>query len=308
MRRADADPINGVLALDKPAAISSNAALQRARRLLGARKGGHTGTLDPLATGLLPLTFGEATKFSADLLDADKVYEAELVLGISTASGDEEGEILSRREVCVTDDQVRTVLQSFVGEQRQVPPMFSALKHNGRPLYELARQGIEIEREARQIVIRSVDCLAFAGDRLSIRVACSKGTYIRVLAHDIGEHLGCGAHLRLLRRTGVGPLMLSQAFNLDQLESMTLEARRAALFPVDYLLQALPRLELAPDLGRRFVQGQRLILPPAVVALSPSDTSGNGRRVRVYDHDGELLGVARHTQHRLEPERLLASV
>lgn len=307
MRRMDAEPINGVLALDKPALISSNTALQRARRLLGARKAGHTGTLDPLATGLLPLTFGEATKFSADLLDADKAYEAVLTLGASTTSGDEEGEIISRREVNVSAEQVHAVLRGFLGEQDQIPPMFSAIKHNGRPLYELAREGIEITREPRRIQIHTLDLLAQDPASLTLRVVCSKGTYIRVLGHDIGERLGCGAHLRSLRRTGVGVLHLSQSYNLDQLESMSLEERRAALLPVDYLLQGLPRLDLSAELGRRFILGQRLVFPTDLSAGNSLVSPDCAQRVRVYGHDGGLLGVARQSHRRLEPERLLAT-
>src|SRR5574343_735181 len=198
--------VDGVLLLDKPLGMTSNDALQKARRLFSAAKGGHTGTLDPLATGLLPLCFGEATKFSADLLDADKTYEAVLKLGVTTDSGDAEGSVVATAEVNVDATQIADVLRQFTGDIQQIPPMHSALKRDGRPLYELARQGIEVEREARAVTIHRIDLLAFAGDRLQIRVACSKGTYIRVLAADIGQALGCGAHLAGLRRSGVGGL------------------------------------------------------------------------------------------------------
>jgi tRNA pseudouridine55 synthase len=295
MRRAAADPIDGVLALDKPPGLSSNAALQQARRLLQARKAGHTGTLDPLASGLLPLTFGEATKFSADLLDADKEYEATLALGVRTASGDAEGEVLERRAVEVTRADFEAVLARFTGEQQQVPPMHSALKRDGRPLYELARAGREVERAARTVRIGRLALLEWDASRPRVAVACSKGTYVRVLAQDIGAALGCGAHLGALRRTRVGPLGLEQAATLEALQALSLEARRARLAPVDYLLAGLPRADLDEASARRFAQGQRV----------PFAADGAAQRRRVYA-GGRLLGVARAVDAGLEPERLLA--
>jgi tRNA pseudouridine55 synthase len=219
--------IDGVLLLDKASGLSSNDALQKARRLFSAAKGGHTGTLDPLATGLLPLCFGEATKFSADLLDADKTYEAEVRLGEVTDTGDAEGQVTASFAVDVDLVAISAVLPRFTGPIRQIPPMYSALKRDGRPLYELARQGIEVERAARDITIHALECLEFTGQRLVLRVSCSKGTYIRVLAADIGQALGCGAHLTALRRTRVGPLDLAGSVTLAQLETMS-EAERLA--------------------------------------------------------------------------------
>ncbi|KAB2921992.1 MAG: tRNA pseudouridine(55) synthase TruB, partial [Dechloromonas sp.] len=198
--------VDGVLLLDKPLGLTSNDALQKARRLFSAAKGGHTGTLDPAATGLLPLCFGEATKFSADLLDADKTYEAVVQLGVTTDSGDAEGQVVATAPVTVGEAEVRQALPRFTGAIEQIPPMHSALKRNGRPLYELARKGIEVERAPRAVTIHGLELLDFAGDRLTLRVRCSKGTYIRVLAADLGQALGCGAHLVGLRRTAVGDL------------------------------------------------------------------------------------------------------
>ena len=217
--------VDGVLLLDKPLHLSSNDALQKARRFFSAAKAGHTGTLDPLATGLLPVCFGEATKFSADLLDADKAYVADVRLGQTTATGDAEGEVLQTRPVQVSAEQLAAVLPRFTGVIAQVPPMYSALKRDGKPLYELARQGLEVEREAREVTILSLAASDFDGINFRLHVDCSKGTYIRTLAEDIGETLGCGAHLTGLRRTRVGPLELDRAVSLVELEN-TEEADR----------------------------------------------------------------------------------
>jgi tRNA pseudouridine55 synthase len=290
--------VDGVLLLDKPGGMTSNLALQKARRLLNAVKAGHTGTLDPLATGLLPLTFGEATKFSADLLDADKAYRAILRLGVTTTTGDAEGEVTARAAVEATDEAVDVALSRFVGTIEQVPPMHSALKREGRPLYELARAGIEVERAPRQVLIRSLRRVERAGDSLTLDVECSKGTYVRVLAEDIGRALGCGAHLTGLRRTRVGPLALDDALTLAGLEAMSPEERRACLRPVDSLLGSLPRIELDEDLAGRFRQGQRLAL----------DAQPKGARVRVYAPDEELLGTANVTEWGVvAPERLISN-
>ncbi|WP_347316305.1 tRNA pseudouridine(55) synthase TruB, partial [Ralstonia pseudosolanacearum] len=215
--------VHGVLLLDKPIGWSSNDALIRAKRLLWAKKAGHTGTLDPLATGLLPLCFGEATKFSQDLLEADKTYEAVVRLGIRTSTADAEGEVLSERPVAVTPEQLRAAIGRFVGEIDQVPPMHSALKKDGKPLYEYARAGQTVERAARRVTIRAIDVLATdldaAAPTVTLRVCCSKGTYIRTLGEDLGEALGCGAHLVALRRTQVGSLTLDGAVTLEALEA-----------------------------------------------------------------------------------------
>ena len=286
--------VDGVLLLDKPLGMSSNDALQKARRLFSAAKGGHTGTLDPLATGLLPLCFGEATKFSADLLDADKVYEADIQLGVTTDSGDAEGQVIATAAVNLEIGQISAVLERFVGDISQVPPMHSALKRDGRPLYELARQGIEVAREARAVTIHRIDLLAFAGDRLQVRVACSKGTYIRVLAADIGLALGCGAHLAGLRRSGVGDLTLAGSVTLAQLDALPEADRLAFLQPVDALLQSLPSVQLDGEAAQRFRHGNPVDLP-----------AGLAGKIRVYA-DGRLIGVGEPgRENRLWPKRLV---
>jgi len=292
--RAAADAVDGVLALDKPLGVSSNTALQHARRLLQARKAGHTGTLDPLASGLLPLTFGEATKFSADLLDADKQYEARIALGTVTSTGDAEGEVLQTRPVAVTREQFEGVLAGFRGDQQQVPPMHSALKRDGRPLYALAREGIEVERAPRQVRILRLELLQWDAQAPLVVVECSKGTYVRVLAQDIGAALGCGAHLMALRRTRVGPLGLERAVSLDALQALALEERRALLLASDALLAGVPAVRLDAAAARSFGHGQRVCVdaPPG--------------RLRVYGADGRLLGLGRCSGSWLEPARLIS--
>ena len=286
--------VDGVLLLDKPVGLSSNDALQKARRLFSAAKGGHTGTLDPLASGLLPLCFGEATKFSADLLDADKTYEALLKLGVTTDSGDAEGQVTATAPVAVSRDDVADVLPRFVGAIQQIPPMHSALKRDGRPLYELARKGIEVEREARSVTIHGIDLLDFSGDTVKLRVACSKGTYIRVLAADIGQALGCGAHLAALRRTVVGELDLSRAVTLAELEALDEAARGQHLQAVDALLHTLPRVDLDGEAANRFSHGNPVDLP-----------QGLQGKLRVYADD-RLIGVGEPgTGGRLWPKRLV---
>lgn len=286
--------VDGVLLLDKPIGLTSNDALQKARRLFSAAKGGHTGTLDPLATGLLPLCFGEATKFSADLLDADKTYEAELNLGVTTDSGDAEGEIIATAAVDVAESDISRVLPQFTGDIEQIPPMHSALKRNGRPLYELARKGIEVEREPRAVTIHAIDLLSFAGDRLTLRVACSKGTYIRVLAADIGKALGCGAHLAGLRRTVVGDLDLARSVTLAELESLDEAGRAEHLQPVDALLHSLPVVMLEGEDAERFRHGNPVDL-----------AAGLAGKIRVYADD-RLIGVGEPgADGRLWPKRLV---
>lgn len=286
--------VDGVLLLDKPLGLSSNDALQKARRLFSAAKGGHTGTLDPLATGLLPLCFGEATKFSADLLDADKTYEAEIRLGVTTDSGDAEGQIIATAPAAVTAADVARVLPAFMGDILQVPPMHSALKRDGKPLYELARQGIVVERAARPVTVHAIDVLACSEDFLRLSVHCSKGTYIRVLAADIGAALGCGGHLVALRRTRVGPLDLAAAVTLEALNASGEDERARFLLPLDALLQNLPRVDLAPDDAQRFGHGNPVDFPPGLQG-----------KIRVYA-DGKLLGIGEPgTGGRLWPKRLL---
>ncbi|MBX3590171.1 MAG: tRNA pseudouridine(55) synthase TruB [Burkholderiaceae bacterium] len=298
-KKPQREPVDGILLLDKPKGLTSNDALVRARRLLNARKAGHGGTLDPMASGLLPLLFGEATKFAHDSLDADKTYLAELTLGTTTDTGDAEGEVLSRREVDCDDAAFRAAAAAFVGEIEQVPPMHSALKRDGRPLYEYARAGIVLERAARRVTIRSIETLACAGSRATIRVCCSKGTYIRTLAADIGERLGCGAHLSALRRERVGALSLADAVSLDALEALEPAARRARLAPADALLAGLPRVELDAPSEARFLHGQKLRAPSSL-------QGGDIERVRVYG-PRRLLGVAALRAGALVPLRLVAT-
>lgn len=290
------DPVDGVLLLDKPSGITSNLALQKARRLLGAAKAGHTGTLDPLASGLLPLTFGEATKFSADLLDADKSYEAVLQLGARTTTADAEGEVIETRPVDVSNDRFVMALKQFVGSIEQVPPMYSALKRDGRALYEYAREGVELERLPRTVRIDRLALLQWHADQPAVAVDCSKGTYVRVLAEDIGAALGCGAHLAALRRTRVGSLDLDNALTLAQLEQMDMAQRRASLLPVDALIAVVPRIDLGDAQARRFCHGNAV------------DAAGPAGRCRVYGPDERLLGVAELDEHGvLSPRRLLAT-
>lgn len=288
--------VDGVLLLDKPQGMSSNDALQKARRLFSAAKGGHTGTLDPMATGLLPLCFGEATKFSADLLDADKTYEAQVLLGSTTDTGDREGQVTGSWPVTCSEVEVRALLPRFTGEIQQIPPMYSALKRDGRPLYELARKGQEVERQPRAVTIHSLELLSCPLPGFTLRVTCSKGTYIRVLAEDMGRALGCGAHLTGLRRTRVGPLNLEGAATLAELEAGGEEGRTAFLKPVDSLLASLPAVELQLAEMERFSHGNPVAAP-----------EGMGAAARVYGA-GRLLGLGQlKADGLLWPKRLIAN-
>jgi len=297
-------PVHGVLLLDKPAGLSSNDALIKAKRLLNAEKAGHTGTLDPFATGLLPLCFGEATKFAQDLLEADKTYETVVHLGVKTNTGDTEGEIVETREVDVAPAQIEAVLMQFRGDIRQVPPMHSALKRDGKPLYEYARAGVTLEREARAVTIHALELIEYRAPLLSLRVQCSKGTYIRVLGEDIGAALGCGAHLRALRRVQVGNLDMTNAVTLEQLAAHQEGERTSLLAPVDALLRSFPAVQLTDELARRFLHGQRLALGRENVSIPP----GLGR-VRVYrEADARLLGTGLLQEFAvLAPERLIST-
>ena len=290
-------PLDGVLLFDKPLTLSSNIALQKVRRLFQAEKAGHTGTLDPLATGLLPICFGEATKFSNALLDADKTYRALIRLGQTTTTGDAEGEITSTCAVAMGDEQIRATLHSFLGEIEQIPPMHSAIKHQGKPLYEYIRKGETIARESRRVTIYELVLERFAGDELEITVRCSKGTYIRTLAEDIGQALGCGAHLQGLRRTAIARFRLEDAYSWHQLEAMDMPEREASLLPQDCLLQDLPVLELDTVQVTRIAQGQRLAI----------DTALPDGKVRLYGA-GQFIGVADLADRQLAPNRLLSGV
>jgi tRNA pseudouridine55 synthase len=291
--------VDGVLLLDKPVGLSSNDALIKAKRVLNAKKAGHTGTLDPFATGLLPLCFGEATKFSQDLLEADKTYEATVHLGVMTTTGDTEGSVVEGREVDVTLEQIDAALARFRGPIMQVPPMYSALKRDGKALYEYARAGVTLEREARPVTIHGLDFISYEAPFLRIRVTCSKGTYVRVLGEDIGAALGCGAHLTALRRTGVGALTAEHMITLEDLQAHP--DPRSLLAPVDALLASFPRVDLTPELAGRFLNGQRLALGKEPVQV-PAELG----RVRVYEAD-KLLGTAILQEYSiLAPERLIA--
>jgi tRNA pseudouridine55 synthase len=285
--------IDGVLLLHKPLGVSSTQALGRAKWLLGAIKGGHTGTLDPLADGLLPLCFGHATKLAHDLLDADKTYEALIYLGQSTTTGDAEGEVIFAADTVITRSQWDAILPQFMGDILQVPPMYSALKKDGKPLYEYARAGIEIERAARAVCIKSMETLSFDYPLVRLSVTCSKGTYIRTLAQDIGEALQVGAHLRGLTRTAVGDLQLKNALTIEAFEALNEAQRLAVLMPLDALMQDTPALHLNQADAARFVQGQRLKsdLPDATM-------------LRVYWQD-VLIGLAGVEVGVLSPNKVL---
>jgi tRNA pseudouridine55 synthase len=300
--RARRVPVHGVLLLDKPVGFTSNQVLMQAKRLLNAEKAGHTGTLDPFASGLLPLCFGEATKFSQDLLEADKTYETVVRLGVRTETGDTEGSVLEEKPVACTREEIEAVLARFRGPILQVPPMHSALKRDGKPLYEYAREGIVLEREARAVQIHLLELLDWQSPLLTLRVTCSKGTYIRVLGEDIGAALGCGGHLQALRRTGAGSLVVSDAISLEALVNMDLPARLQSLAPVDALLSSFGSVELDATLMARFLQGQRL--PLATQQEAMAQQSG---RVRVYGPNRQFLGSAQlHAHGVLAPERLVA--
>jgi len=285
--------LDGALLLDKPLGLSSNAALQRAKKLFGAKKAGHGGTLDPLASGLLMVLFGEATKFAGTLLEGDKEYLATLQLGITTATGDAEGEVLERRAVALDDSRLHDVLGRFRGEIDQVPPMYSALKHGGEPLYKLARRGEEVERKPRRVTIRELARVGGRADRPELRVRCSKGTYIRSLAMDIGEAIGCGAHLAALRRTASGRWRVEEAVTLEALEALPPAERRRRLLPLAALIADLPRAELDAGAAARLRNGQALALPGLAEGLCG-----------VYGPDGAVIGLGRSDGALLRPLRL----
>lgn len=305
-RRRKGHAIDGVLVLDKPVGMSSNACLQRAKRALYAAKAGHTGSLDPLATGVLPLCFGEATKLSRFLLDADKEYHSTFVLGVTTRTGDAEGEIEYQADASgITRQQVEQLLAVFRGEIHQTPPMYSALKHQGKPLYKLARAGIEVERKSRRVTIHSLEIVDFkAGEQaqLKVSVRCSKGTYIRSLAEDLGKLLGCGGHVSELRRTRAGPYVLAQSVGLDTLEQLALqqdlEHLKSLLLPVDSAIEGMPTVVLPEISGYYLRQGQ-------AVLAAHMPTAG---LVRIVEENGDFLGVGEILDDgRLAPRRLMVS-
>ncbi len=291
--------INGILLLDKSVGLSSNSALQKIKRLFNAKKAGHTGSLDPLASGLLPICLGEATKISGYLLNADKKYQAVCTLGVTTTTADSEGDILEQSEVPVLNSKlIEKVLNKFIGEIDQIPPMHSAIKQKGQPLYKLARQGIEVERAARRITIYSLVLSKIEGDSLYLDVHCSKGTYIRTLSEDIGRELGCGAHLSGLRRTATGPFDLQQAHDFDSLEVLAndgMEQLDQLLLPMDRALEHIPAVNLTENSAYYIKQGQ-------AVMVSNAPTDGLVRLL----NEQHFLGIGHILDDgRVAPKRLI---
>lgn len=291
--------LDGVLLFDKHAGLTSNACLGLIKRLFAAQKAGHTGTLDPFATGLLVVALGEATKFTQGLLEADKTYLATMHLGATTTTGDTDGELIATAPVACDSAQLATALSRFRGEIEQVPPMYSALKRDGKPLYEYARAGIEIERQARKVTIHALDLVSHAGAAVVFRVRCSKGTYVRTLAEDIGHALGCGAHLRALRREAVGTLSVTIAHDATALEAMAPARRYACLLPADALVEVLPRIELDATQAARLKLGQRIVFGAA--CLPPIEAA------RAYDDAGLFLGLVRIAAGVVHPLRLIVA-
>ena len=294
--------VSGIILLDKPKGFSSNAALPKVRWLLNAEKAGHTGILDPLATGVLPLCFGEATKFSQYLLDADKGYETLMQLGVTTTTADAEGDVLEEREVTIGRAEIEAALPAFRGPIRQVPPMYSALKRDGQPLYKLARAGQVVEREPRSVTINRLELLALEGDQARLDVACTKGTYIRTLVEDLGHVLGCGAHVAELRRTQAGPFSLAQTVTLEELEQVHADGGHEAvdrfLMPSDSGLEHWPLVHFSEHSAFYWLQGQPVRAPDAP----------QFGMVRVQDHNGRFIGIGEVSEDgRIAPRRLIRS-
>ena len=296
-RRKKGRDIHGIVLLDKRQGISSNKALQEVKRLYNANKAGHTGSLDPLATGLLPICLGEATKVSAYMLDDDKRYQTVIQLGVMTDTGDVDGVVIEEKTVPdIAQQQMDECLAGFVGEIEQVPPMYSALKHNGKKLYELAREGITVERKARKITLYAIECLDFKDDLLTLDVRCSKGTYIRTLAEDIGHTLGCGATVKELRRTEAGQFKLSDARVIEQLQEMESdEALQSILIAVDQPLQFMPAIQISQVDADLVQQGQRISAPAA---------NNDAGFCRLY-HAGQFLGLGEMLMDaKIQPRKL----
>lgn len=301
-------PVDGIILLDKPTGITSNAALQKVKSIYFAEKAGHTGALDPLATGMLPICFGEATKFSQFLLDSDKRYRVIAKLGERTDTSDSDGEVVETREVKVSLGDLERAIASFRGETMQVPSMFSALKYEGKPLYEYARKGIEVPREARKITVYDISLLRFEGHEVEMEVHCSKGTYIRTIVDDLGEMLGCGAHVTMLRRTGVSRYPYEKMVTLEQLEALLEQAREQGiqprelldplLLPLDTAVQDLREVNLLPVVASYALQGQSVQIPNA-----PAE--GEVLRMTVGD-DHTFIGVGEiDADGMLKPRRLV---
>jgi len=315
-RKQSGRPLNGLLILDKPKGESSNHALQTLKRLFSAAKAGHTGSLDPLATGLLPICFGEATKFSQFLLDSDKTYRVTAKLGIKTDTGDAEGEVIATCPISGVDEaRLNSVLPDFMGSIDQIPPMYSALKHQGQPLYKLAREGIEIERKARQIKIYKLELLSFNDDEFELEVACSKGTYIRSLVEDIGEVLGCGAHVTILRRLQSGPFHSDQMHTLESIEQLLasggFEAIDTLLQPMSASVSHLPEILLDEATAHYLKLGQSVQCPEISLISSPasSDKGVEEKIVQIWEKDEnnkQFLGIGAVLEDgRLAPRRLI---
>lgn len=300
--------VSGVLLLNKPLGITSNRALQIAKRLFSAAKSGHTGTLDPMATGLLPICFGEATKFSSALLNADKTYKATLKLGYISTTGDAEGEItqikvVNANENLLTIDKLEQVLKSFLGKTMQLPPMYSALKHHGKPLYSYARKGVDIKRKSREIIIHDLQVESFVGEELSIVVRCGTGTYIRTLAEDIGKALGCGgAYLAALCRSSIGNFDLTKAREIALLEDMQMAERDCNLYPVDSLLNDYPTIDLDSMAASYLLQGRAIFNYPAATKYP------EGEIIRLYNHEKRFLGTGEVlAEGKIIPKRLMVT-
>ncbi|MCF7969917.1 MAG: tRNA pseudouridine(55) synthase TruB [Methylococcaceae bacterium] len=296
-RRKKGLDIHGIILLDKRQGISSNKAMQEVKRLYNANKAGHTGSLDPLATGLLPICLGEGTKVSAYMLADDKRYQTVIQLGVMTDTGDVDGTVLETKAVPeISDQQLADCLASFVGEIEQVPPMYSALKHQGKKLYELAREGITVERKARKITIYAIECLAFTGDTLTLDVCCSKGTYIRTLAEDIGHYLGCGGTVKELRRTAAGQFLLADARTIEQLQALELgEPLESILISVDQPLQSIPAVSVSQFEADLIQQGQQIAYPTTEAKLGVC---------RIY-HDEKFLGLGEMLMDdKIQPRKL----
>jgi tRNA pseudouridine55 synthase len=290
--------IDGIFLLDKPLGFSSNQALKKIQWLFNAKKAGHTGTLDPMASGLLAICLGEATKFSHRLLNANKTYIATIQLGLTTSTGDQEGEVVSEKEVVLNEALLKDTLKKFTGEITQIPPKYSALKIEGKSLYEYAREGIEIERKSRQIKIYHIKLIKMEECMITIEVACSKGTYIRTLAEDIGQDLGCGAYLKGLQRTQVGNFQLSEAHSIDALEAMPMVAREKALLPIDTLLKGLLSVKLSATEIKAIKKGQSIDF-----------MCKNEKELRLYSASGQFIGIGQpDLQGRLFPKRLIADI
>ncbi|CCN46334.1 tRNA pseudouridine synthase B [Vibrio nigripulchritudo MADA3029] len=300
-RRRKGRPVNGVVLLDKPTGISSNDALQKVKRIYFAEKAGHTGALDPLATGMLPICLGEATKFSQFLLDSDKRYVVIAKLGERTNTSDSDGEVVETRDVNVTEEQLLECIEKFKGTTDQIPSMFSALKYQGRPLYEYAREGIEVPRESRKITVYSIELLRFEGDEVEMEIHCSKGTYIRTITDDLGEMLGCGAHVTYLRRTGVANYPYERMVTLEQLNELLEHANDQGLppkelldvllLPMDTAVEGLPEVNLNAELTHMFQHGQPVQVFGAPIEGTVRMTSGDEKLfigVGEIDDDGKV--------------------